>query len=124
MAYSFFSDRELTCRCGCGQQQMQPDFMSRLIELRILCGFPLPVTSGYRCANHPEEKKKTTPGAHSLGCAVDIACQGEQAVIVLKHALDLGFTGIGIKQKGGSRFIHLDMAPKTTTRPRPWIWSY
>ncbi|RDH41199.1 peptidase M15A [Zooshikella ganghwensis] len=103
---------------------MQPDFMTRLIELRILCGFPLPVTSGYRCANHPEEKKKTTPGAHSLGCAVDIACQGEQALIVLKHALTLGFAGIGIKQKRWQSFYSFGYGPKTATRPRPWIWSY
>ena len=124
MAWQYFSATELTCHCGCGQQHMQADFMQRLIQLREACNFPLPVTSGYRCANHPEEKKKTTPGAHHLGWAVDIRCRGTQAHIVLRQALTLGFTGVGIKQKGNTRFIHLDTAPATAMRPRPWIWSY
>ncbi|WP_163832246.1 D-Ala-D-Ala carboxypeptidase family metallohydrolase [Spartinivicinus ruber] len=124
MAYRYFTDQELTCRCGCGQQHMQPAFMQSLIQLREACNFPLPVTSGYRCAHHPVEKNKATPGAHQLGCAVDIACRGEHALIILRLALQLGFTGVGINQKGRTRFIHLDRAPATHTRPRPWIWSY
>jgi len=56
---------------------------------------------------------------------VDILINRASAVKVLKIALDLGFTGIGVAQKGadGSRFLHLDdlSAPD---HPRPGIWSY
>jgi hypothetical protein len=38
----------------------------------------------------------------------------------------LGFTGIGIKQKGPglSRFVHLDMILPAGRHPRPRLWSY
>jgi hypothetical protein len=36
----------------------------------------------------------------------------------LRLALELGFTGIGVQQKGTGRFIHLDL------RAVPAIWSY
>jgi hypothetical protein len=38
-----------------------------------------------------------------------------------KLAFDHGFTGIGINQKGGGRFIHVD---DLADAPRPTIWSY
>ena len=34
------------------------------------------------------------------------------------------FTGIGVNQKGDSRFIHIDDIESTQKRPRPWVWSY
>jgi hypothetical protein len=55
---------------------------------------------------------------HSRGIAVDIAIQGPEAVRLLDLALELGFTGIGVQQKGDGRFLHLD------TRDTPAIWSY
>ncbi|WP_163831873.1 D-Ala-D-Ala carboxypeptidase family metallohydrolase [Spartinivicinus ruber] len=122
--WPYFSRHELACRCGCGQCVMQPAFMERLITLREACNFPLPVTSGYRCANHPAEKHKTHQGTHQLGEAVDIRCRGQQALQVIQQALVLGFTGVGIQQKGSSRFIHLDASTATVYRPRPFIWSY
>jgi hypothetical protein len=43
---------------------------------------------------------------------------------VLRAALNAGFTGIGVKQKGKGRFIHLDDIEDSGDRPRPWVWSY
>ena len=34
------------------------------------------------------------------------------------------FTGVGINQKGSSRFIHLDQLHEKDGYPRPTIWSY
>lgn len=34
------------------------------------------------------------------------------------------FTGIGIQQKGGDRYIHLDNLPNAPGQPRPTVWSY
>jgi len=36
-------------------------------------------------------------------------------------ALELGFTGIGVQQKGTGRFPHLDTLEEP---PRPNVWSY
>jgi len=38
----------------------------------------------------------------------------------LKH----GITGLGVKQHGDSRFIHLDTLDSEPHRPRPTVWSY
>jgi len=86
-----------------------------------LYGKPMKVSSGYRDPSHPIEAKKASPGFHTTGRAVDIAVSGADAVKLLTLALQVGFTGIGVQQKGGGRFIHLDDVVSLT---RPNIWSY
>lgn len=115
--YPNFSEVEFRCR-HCGKQEMKPEFMQSLQALRSAYGKSLTVTSGYRCQNHPIEKAKPDPGMHTTGLAADLGVQGSDAVEVLRIALGLGFTGIGVQQKGMGRFIHLDK------RTVPAIWSY
>lgn len=106
--------------------RMQESFMAKLIALREKCGFPMPVTSGYRT---PEENKAVSTtgenGPHTSGRATDIAISGENAFKLVSFALAEGFTGIGIKQHGPmrGRYVHLDdlSAPEF---PRPRIWTY
>lgn len=93
-------------------------FMDKVQLLRDKVGFPLIVTSAYRCPQHPEEVNKGSGGQHTIG-AIDLAVGYDEAFQVLKTALEMGFTGIGVSQKGSSRFIHLDTR---TTSPR--VWSY
>jgi len=103
---------------------MNEEFMLLLELIREECGFPFIVTSAYRCTQHPVEAKKTNAGAHTTGKAVDIATNGENAYKLVQIALKHGVEGIGISQKGdrNSRFIHLDTAGLTRSRPR--VWSY
>lgn len=110
-----FSYKELMCKCGCEQLELNTNLLNKLQLLRDLCGFPLVITSCYRCSKHPEEAKKEHPGMHNKGIAVDIAKpQGEKAYTILKLAIQLGFTGIGVS----NRFIHLDL------RDSPSVWGY
>lgn len=121
-----FAYSELRCRCGqCDSdgREMDAAFMATLQQLRDDYGQPLVLSSAYRCPQHPEEAHKSAPGAHALGLAVDIRCQGEQALLILHLSLALPFTGFGIQQKGAARFIHLDMATAAQL-PRPALWSY
>ena len=83
---------------------------------------PLPVTSGYRCTKRNTVVKGGP--AHPLGRAVDIAISGEDAHRLVKTALLFGVTGIGVKQHGDKRFIHIDALTKKECVTRPWIWSY
>ena len=109
----------------CGAEQMQEAFLVRLDLLRDLLGFPLVVTSGWRCRDHPLEAGKPEPGAHSMGIAVDLAVKNHAALETVRMAAVLGFTGIGVNQKGTKRYIHLDtLEPGDPIRPRPTIWSY
>jgi len=107
-------------------ERMDEAFMDRLITLRQELNFPLPVTSSYRTVEHNKKVGGGTNSAHLLGRAVDISISGKKAFKLIEAALDLGFTGIGVKQKGphNKRIIHIDDCPHTQKRPRPRIWSY
>jgi len=117
---SYFTDAELSCSC-CGAYNFAPEFLYILNVIREECGFPLPVTSGYRCPKHPVEARKRRSGAHSRGLAVDIGVRGERAHRLVEAALRQGVPRIGIQQKGEGRFIHLDI---DSSMPNPTIWSY
>lgn len=120
--YPNFSESEFKCS-HTGKSAMHPDFMARLQRLRTAYGKPMKITSGYRDPTHPIEAKKAAPGAHASGRACDVAIRGAEAVKLLKLALEHGFTGIGVQQKGEGRFIHLDDI-EDGTQHRPMIWSY
>lgn len=120
--FNYFSDNELRCRCGCGELKFNPETRLRLNKLRHVLGFPLAVTSGYRCPAYNNKIGATQ--THATGQAVDIAVSRKQAYDLISLAAEYGFTGIGINQKGQGRFVHLDDLPQTDERPRPHVWSY
>ena len=118
-----FSEGEMACS-HCGMHPMDEGFMKHLNELRNKVGFPLVISSGYRCPEYNAKVSFTgTNGPHTTGMAADIAISGEKAFMVAKAAFQLGFKGIGIAQKGVKRFIHVDdvVSPE---HPRPRVWSY
>tara|TARA_R100000329_G_C7545078_1_gene192502 strand:- start:198 stop:602 length:405 start_codon:yes stop_codon:yes gene_type:complete len=124
--WKYFSEEELRCK-GTGELKMMEEFMAKLILLREKVNQPLVISSGYRTPEYNKRIGGSSKSAHILGQAVDIVCSGTKAHTILMHALELGFTGIGVKQHGDhkSRFIHLDTV-KTGVEgiPRPWVWSY
>lgn len=121
-----FPYAELGCKCGkCDSDgsEMDPAFMAELQQLRTLYGKPMALSSAYRCPRHPVEAKKREPGEHTTGRAVDIACHGADALQILRLALALKFTRVGISQKGAARFIHLGTSSGGRF-PSPALWSY
>lgn len=101
--------------------KMDPALLLMLDNLRESYGYPIKLTSTYRSPEHPIEAKKAKPGEHSHGAAVDIACVGGEATFKLvKAAIIVGFTRIGISRK--KNFVHVGVgyegAPKMT------IWTY
>jgi uncharacterized protein YcbK (DUF882 family) len=124
MKLRYFKREEFKCK-HCGAEKMDPAFLVLLDELRHRCGFPLPVTSGYRCPAYNDKVSTTGPnGPHTTGKAADIGVSRHRAYDVLRHALAMGFTGIGVKQKGEERFVHLDTLTEPQAAPRPTVWSY
>ncbi len=123
--YQYFSDNELKCKgekcCG-GTQVMNNEFMVKLVSMRKEIGFPLVLTSAYRCKIHNESVSSTgNSGPHTTGRAVDILVRGNRAHKLIECALRHGMTGIGVSQKGPLRFIHIDDLGGPL---RPWVWSY
>lgn len=119
-----FAFTEMACQ-ETGECRIDETMMDRLQQLRDNYGFPLTITSGYRSPRHSIEAAKETPGTHAKGRAVDIACNGVEALDLIEEALEVRFTGFGVQQKGENRFLHLDdLGPGEHTAPRPTIWSY
>lgn len=123
MRWKYFNINEMKCS-HCGDCQMDEEFMEKLDFLRECYGKPLVVTSAYRCPSHPIEAKKAKGGTHTTGKAVDFAVSHEAAHELLTLALQMGFMGIGVQQKGSGRFLHLDLCSTSDGFNRPTVWSY
>lgn len=121
----YFKRDEFACR-HTGACNMTPEFMDKLLELRKVYGRPMTINSGYRHPTHPVEiakARKGILGEHSMGCAADIACSGGDTYDLIKYAIMLGFTRIGVSQRAGvGRYVHLGIGGEGLPAPR--IWSY
>lgn len=118
--WSDFSESEFACS-HCGEVHMDPEFMDKMQALRDRIG-RIVVSSGYRCPEYNQRISSTgANGPHTTGRAVDVLAGTRKAYHILEDALDLGFTGIGISQREGSRFLHLDTLEDS---PRPNVWTY
>lgn len=111
----YFDIEDFDCK-QTGENAMKPEFLMRLDVLRMRCGFPFIIISGFRSVWHSTEKRKAAPGQHTKGHASDIRVRnGYERMRIVKFALAMGFTGIGI----GKNIVHLD--DRTTT---PVMWTY
>jgi len=119
----YFTEDELKCS-HTGECKMDESFMDKINIIRKVCDFPFTVTSAYRHPTHPIEAKKSKAGSHASGRAIDIAVRGDKAHKLIEVALQYGMTGIGVAQKGSSRFIHLDDLDAEGGYSRPTVWSY
>lgn len=98
----------------------------KLEELRIALNRPMIISSGYRCPAYNKKVSHTgLDGPHTTGKAFDVKISGESAFLLVKLALEFGWTGVGVSQKDSmsSRFVHLDLL-HYPAYPRPRIWSY
>ena len=115
-----FTENEMACNCGCGQNECKDEMVSLLQQLRNEVGSSIRLSSAYRCPSWNKEVGGHPSSSHMEGLAVDILCSGEKALKVVESAIKLGFTGVGISQKKGQKFVHLDVKHTETKR----LWSY
>jgi len=115
---NYFNQDELKCS-HCDEYHFNSDTLNKLNALREEYGKPIVISSGYRCKEYNSLRGFTQ--THASGQAVDIVCDRGDAYKILELAFKYGFTGIGIKQNGNGRFIHLDDIKEGL---RPTIWSY
>ena len=117
-AKSYFTDKEIECRCGCGFKGVQPPFLYKMNDLRHYFGSPIHPTSFCRCAGHNAKVGGSVTSSHPKGWACDILIPSELGKYKLLIAAGkVGFRGIGI----GKTFIHLDDDPN---KPGSRIWLY
>jgi len=116
-----FPTDELRCKCtaceGLVPNECSAIALILLQQLRDAYGYPLYLTSAYRCALHPDEvAKEKGPGRHHEGIAFDIHIPwGRDRMKIISLALELGFRGFGF----GNTFLHIDMRTGPFT-----CWSY
>lgn len=111
---TYFSPQETSCRCGCGTD-IDPAFLAKLNELRKIIDKPMVLTSAGRCPTWNKKVGGAPRSMHLQGIAVDIKADPSFAFVLVKEAIGLGFTGIGIAVS----FVHLD-----TRAGVPVIWQY
>lgn len=110
-----FKESEFTCRCGCGESEMDPEFIFMLQKLRDLYQKPITIVSGRRCKKHNKEVGGVDGSAHLTGIGADIkALTGEEKYDLCKLAFLVGFSGVGI----GKTFVHVD------TKRNRRVWTY
>lgn len=117
---SFFSDKELACKCGCKEVHMDAEFLDKLNLARSFAEKPWKVNSAYRCPKHNKAVGGGNNSTHMAGKAVDISAPTSQKKYeIITCALKAGFTRIGV----GKNFVHLDTgaAPKY---PQQVVWTY
>lgn len=114
---------EMACK-HCGKQGMSIITMDRLELLRKRFGRKMPVTSGHRCEDHPEESKKGGKrlGSHVLGMASDVRLSKPAQRVFIPLAKEVGFTGIGV----ADTYIHIDdvQPGEIDGIRRPTTWNY
>ena len=123
--WEYFSVDELKCK-GTDECNMDEGFMERLVTLRHKFNKPMVISSGYRSSSYNQVIGGAKNSPHLYGKAVDVLVSGKAAHKLIGLAIQHGFTGIGVSQRGPyeSRFLHLDTMDNSDIHPRPWIWSY
>ena len=100
-----------------GIAEKDPEFMLMLQELKDQMQGPLRLCIDRRSDHHNDRlstAKKKKNEVHTLGQASNILISGERAMLLFEKARKVGFSGIGLSQKGNhsSRFLHLDTLPR------------
>ena len=117
-----FRPYEFTCRCGCGLNNMQAEFMKKLTMARQIAretsNIPFIITSGCRCAVHNRKEGGSSSSDHLTGRGADIRCKSTgDRWIIIDALIKAGFNRIGIAKT----FIHAGDEPKNTPNV---IWLY
>jgi hypothetical protein len=123
-----FSRSEFACRCGCGEDRINPLLVERLQLARDFRGRSVTITSGCRCPAHNAAEGGSPTSSHlvkarggsteELADAGDVEVRGGED----RYDLDGALRAAGIRRIGVARkFIHADVDPD---KPAPALFTY
>jgi len=105
------TDKKLLCTCGhpdCDERSVNQELLDMAQIVREDVGHSLPVNSGGRCPNHPDEIHRTTPADHQKGNGIDLGATGLSRGNIVRAGIDAGFNAIGVAKT----FVHLGYRPE------------
>ena len=113
-----FSTSEFVCRCGCGRVFIEPELIQTLEAIREYAGFPVVITSGFRCPDQNAAAGGSPDSAHLRGEAADFSVtSSHRRFKFIESAIMAGVSRIGI----GETFLHIDVSKRL---PQEVIWGY
>ena len=71
-----FDSSEFECKCGCGFDDVHPELVEVLQEMRDDIGEPITITSACRCPEHNANVGGSKRSQHLNGTAADIVVKG------------------------------------------------
>lgn len=107
-----FKVHELLCpHCGEGADMLKQELLDALERVRDVYGKPMPVNSGYRCAEHNAAIGGAQFSAHKEGKAADIAdLDGELKSILIAPTCER--LGIWIEHPMATKgWVHITVRP-------------
>ena len=113
-----FSLEEITCRCGCGENNIDPKLYEILEEFRVYCGsFPMITHCVNRCKKHNKDVGGVPKSKHIKGHAWDGHIKGMSVSMLhdlakAAYNIDVISGGLGFYSWG----IHID-----TGKKRAWM---
>jgi hypothetical protein len=109
-----FSNDEMKCKCGCGENECEQPLYDALEKLRAAVSkalgkdTPLHVNSAYRCSKHNKAVGGAYTSQHVLGRAADVRVSGQTPAWLEKIARTIPeIKGIG--RDDHKMFVHVDV---------------
>lgn len=116
LRYPNFRRDRLRCQ-ETGEEGINLEFLDAVQLVRTQYGKPMWVTSGYRSPRHSIEKRKSQPGEHAQGLAIDVWVPTEDFLELSTLWFNLGYRRVGWNP---GKFLHLG---GSKTLPQT-VWTY
>ena len=128
MLSEHFDESEFCCH-HCSELKINPRLIELLEQLRYnIGGFPLIVSSGYRCSYWNSHEGGAKNSQHLYGNAADILCPEQLSSLgeFKWYAEQLPFDAIGYYERGHNGkdgWLHLDVRNGGTTEGEKIYWE-
>ena len=101
----FFNRAEFACKCGCGFDDISPELVALLDQIRAHFDRPMTITSGCRCPQHNRQVGGAEHSQHLVGKAADVQMYHLIPPLVAEAAALYGANGIKVY----SGWTHIDV---------------
>lgn len=120
-----FSEAELQCHCGCGQNECEQEMVDALEDFRAAVGAPVIVTSAYRCKVSNKKAGGAASSQHLTGCAADVKVKGKTARELYAIAQEVPeIHGLGVNDFNNVLHVDVRRAPAKWCYSRGGAWIH